>query len=138
MQIALGVFLGSDYHDGVKGVGVQKATRLVAQLGEAQVLKTILRNGVQAVLNEGRPKNPKTKAGRATEGAEPPGAISLSVSAVFNGQFATFLAGNLAQIPVESKDCLGHHKRRKQKWTGKLCARILKGSHRCAGDSITA
>ncbi|GAQ80739.1 putative DNA repair protein XPGC [Klebsormidium nitens] len=71
--IALGVFLGSDYHDGVKGVGVQKATRLVAQLGETQVLKTILRDGVQAVLDEGRPKNSKAKAGRATEGAEPPG-----------------------------------------------------------------
>lgn len=78
-QIALGVFLGSDYHDGVKGIGVQKATRLVAQLGEAQVLETILRNGVQAVLSEGRPKTSKAKAGRATEGAEAPGANAVAL-----------------------------------------------------------
>lgn len=79
MQIALGVFLGSDYHKGVKGIGVQRASRLVAQLGESQVLETLLKNGVQAVLAEGQPKKGKARKGKAAKETEDPGSVSLPI-----------------------------------------------------------
>jgi 5'-3' exonuclease len=79
VKIALGVFLGSDYHEGVKGIGVQRASRLVAQLGESQVLETLLKKGVHAVLAEGQPKKGKANKGKAAEETEDPGSVPLRI-----------------------------------------------------------